>query len=330
MSNPKVYTVGWICAIVAEYVAAQAFLDKIHDRPEKLSPGDNNDYALGEIAGHNVVVAVLPLGEYGTSSAAGVARDMLHSFPNVRIGLMVGIGSGAPSHKHDIRLGDIVVSASYDGTGSVFQYDFGKTVQGQSFCSTGFLNQPPTILRAAVNGLRAQYEMDGHELEEAIASILEKKKRMRPKYKRPDPESDRLYQSQVVHPPNDEASCPGSCGLDPSKLALRRNRTEDEDNLVVHYGLIASGNQLIKDALLRDALIAEKGVLCFETEAAGLVNHFPCLVIRGICDYADSHKNEDWQGYAAMAAAAYAKDLLRRIVPQQVEAEAKISDILSS
>src|SRR4029077_4928088 len=113
MSNPKVYTVGWICAIVAEYVAEQAFLDEIHGRPEKLSPGDNNDYALGEIAGHNVVVAVLPHGEYGTSSAAGVARDMVHSFPNVRIGLMVGIGSGAPSHKHDIRLGDIVVSASH-------------------------------------------------------------------------------------------------------------------------------------------------------------------------------------------------------------------------
>jgi nucleoside phosphorylase len=94
--------------------------------------------------------------------------------------------------------------------------------------------------------------------------------------------------------------------------------------------LIASRNQLIKDALLRDALMAETDVLCFETEAAGLVDHFPCLVIRGICDYADSHKNEEWQGYAAMAAAAYAKDLLRRIVTQQVEDEEKISDILSS
>jgi nucleoside phosphorylase len=155
MSNPKDYTVGWICAIVTEYVAAQAFLDKEHGRPEKVSPSDNNNYALGEIAGHNVVIAVLPGGEYGTSSAASVARDMLHSFPNVRIGLMVGIGGGAPSQKHDIRLGDIVVSTSRDGTGSVFQYDFGKAVQGQSFCSTGFLNQPPTILRTAVGGLKS-------------------------------------------------------------------------------------------------------------------------------------------------------------------------------
>ena len=68
----------------------------------------------------------------------------------------------------------------------------------------------------------------------------------------------------------------------------------------------------MKDALLRDALIAEKDVLCFEMEAAGLMNHFPCVVIRGICDYSDSHKNKEWQGYAAMAAAAYTKDGLFR------------------
>ena len=330
MSNPKDYTVGWICAIVTEYVAAQAFLDREHDRPEKLPSGDNNDYTLGEIGGHNVVIATLPDGEYGISSAATVARDMLHSFPNIRIGLMVGIGGGAPSQKHDIRLGDIVVSASREGAGSVFQYDFGKTIQGQNFCSTGYLNQPPPILRTAVAGLKAQYERKGHQIEEAIGSILEKNKRMRRKYKRPDPESDRLYQSQVLHPLNNEASCAGSCGNDASKLIIRPERTEDEDNPMIHYGLIASGNKLMKDALLRDALIAEKDVLCFEMEAAGLMNHFPCLVIRGICDYSDSHKNKEWQGYAAMAAAAYTKDLLCRIVPQQVEAERKISEILFS
>jgi hypothetical protein len=56
---------------------------------------------------------------------------MLHSFPNIKIGLMVGIGGGASSLKYDIRLGDIVVSASGDGKSNVFQYDFGKTIQGQ-------------------------------------------------------------------------------------------------------------------------------------------------------------------------------------------------------
>jgi nucleoside phosphorylase len=152
---------------------------------------------------------------------------------------------------------------------------------------------------------------------------------MQRRYKQPNPDSDRLYRSQVVLPPNNEASCPKSCGEDPSKLISRSERAEDEDDLVVHYGLIASGNELMKDALLRDTLIAEKGILCFETEAAGLMNSFPCLIIRGICDYSDSHKNGEWQGYATIAAAAYAKDLLYRIIPQQVEGEKKICGILS-
>jgi nucleoside phosphorylase len=307
----------------------QAFLDEKHEGPEHVSPHDNNDYTLGKVGKHNVVIAVLPDGEYGTSSAASVARDMLHSFPNVRIGLMVGIGGGAPSQKHDIRLGDIVVSAPRDGKSGVFQYDFGKTIQDQSFQTTGFLNQPPVILRTAVNGLRAQYESEGHRLEEAVNSIMEKKPRLRMKYQRPDPNSDRMYQSKVAHSPNDEASCAAVCGDDPSNLILRRERTEDEDNPAIHYGLIASANQLMKNASVRNTLAAEKDVLCFEMEAAGLINHFPCLVVRGICDYSDSHKNNEWQGYAAMAAAAYTKDLLYRIAPNRVEAEKRIGDILS-
>ena len=120
------YTVGWICAIRIEYLAAQLCLDEEHQRPEYVSRHDNNDYTLGRVGKHNVVIAVLPDGEYGTSSAASVARDMLHNFPNVRIGLMVGIGGGAPSRKHDVRLGDIVVSAPCNGKGGVTQYDFGK------------------------------------------------------------------------------------------------------------------------------------------------------------------------------------------------------------
>jgi len=120
------------------------------------------------------------------------------------------------------------------------------------------------------------------------------------------------------------------CCNDPTDLVSRLERTEDEpDAPVVHYGQIASANQLMKDALMRDYLAAKSDVLCFEMEAAGLMNNFPCLVVRGICDYSDSHKNKEWQGYAAMAAAAYTKDLLRRIAPTRIEAEMKIVDILS-
>ncbi|KAH7113686.1 hypothetical protein B0J13DRAFT_242659 [Dactylonectria estremocensis] len=327
--DPANYTVGWICAISIEYLAAQLCLDEEHERPEDVSRHDNNDYTLGRVGRHNVVIAVLPDGEYGTSSAASVARDLLHSFPNVRIGLMVGIGGGAPNAHHDVRLGDIVVSAPRDGEGGVLQYDFGKTIQDQSFRQTAFLNRPPTVLLTAVSGLKTQYQRKRHQLEEAINLILQKEEDLREELGRPNASSDRLYRSSFVHPPDKKHSRVEICGVDPSNLIKRPERMKQPQSPVVHYGLIASANQLMKDALVRDRLAAEMDVLCFEMEAAGLMNHFPCLVIRGICDYSDSHKNKEWQGYAAMAAAAYAKDLLCRIAPNRVEAEKKIGDILS-
>lgn len=135
MSDPRNYTVGWICAIQTEYVAAQLFLDEKHDRPDNLlSPGDNNHYTLGRMGKHNVAIATLPNGVYGISSATAVVKDMLNSFPNIRIGLMVGVGGGSPSpHKHDIRLGDVVVSQPCNGRGGVIQYDFGKIFRVKTF-----------------------------------------------------------------------------------------------------------------------------------------------------------------------------------------------------
>ncbi|PHH89663.1 hypothetical protein CDD83_5541 [Cordyceps sp. RAO-2017] len=312
MSNPHDYTIGWICALMTEYVAARVFLDERHESPEGVH--DHNEYTLGKVGKHNVVIAVLPDGEYGTTAAASVAGDMLNSFPNIRLGLMVGIGGGAPSRKHDIRLGDVVVSAPRDGKGGVFQYDFGRTIQDQAFQTTGFLNQPPSCLRSALNGLAADYEEQGHQIQATIDAILDKAPRLRKKYKRPDRDSDRLYPSEVVHLHDDERGCGGICGNE--MMVERPERTDEDDDPAIHFGLIASANQVMKDALVRDKLAAEKDVLCFEMEAAGLMNRYPCLVIRGICDYSDSHKNMEWQGYAAMTAAAYAKDLLYRVPPR--------------
>ncbi|PTB54504.1 hypothetical protein M431DRAFT_16486 [Trichoderma harzianum CBS 226.95] len=308
MSDLNNYTVGWICAILPEYVAAQAFLDEKHDAPGYVSPHDNNDYTLGRIGKHNVAIAVLPCGEYGSASAASVARDMLHSFPNIRIGLLVGIGGGAPSPKHDIRLGDVVVGVSSNGNGSVFQYDYGETLQaqGQNFQKMIFLNKPPLVLLSAVNGLMAEHECEGNQLAEAVSSVLDGKKKL-----------------------HKEEGCAIACGDDPLNVVNRPERTDEEDDPAIHYGLIASANQLMKDAILRDKLVANRGVLCFEMEAAGLMNHFPCLVIRGICDYSDSHKNDKWQGYAAMTAAAYARALLYRIALSKLAAEITIKDRLS-
>ncbi|KAF4927774.1 hypothetical protein CGCVW01_v002267 [Colletotrichum viniferum] len=322
MSDPQIYTVGWICAITAEFVAAQAFLDEEHAGPRQTARHDNNSYVLGKTSGHNVVIATLPNGQYGTTSAATVARDMLHSFPNVRIGLMVGIGGGAPSQKHDIRLGDVVVSAPNGGRGGVFQYDFGKTVQNCKFQDTGFLNQPPLLVLSALTTLQGKYEMKGHRLIDEVDKNIGKIKK-KSAYRQPARASDRLYKSNIVH---SSSCCDDVCGDDTASLIARPERGEEDGNPAIHYGLIASGNQLMKDAYIWDILIKEKDVLCFEMEAAGLMNHFPCLVIRGICDYSDSHKNKEWQGFAAMMAAAYAKDLLHQIAPDTVEAEKPISN----
>ncbi|QPC71879.1 hypothetical protein HYE68_002631 [Fusarium pseudograminearum] len=311
MSDPRKYTVGWICAIATEYIAAQLFLDKEHDPPKSVSVNDSNVYTLGKIGKHKVVMAVLPLGEYGISSATGVAKDMLRSFPNVRIGLMVGIGGGAPTKTHDIRLGDVVVGVSNNGDGAVYQYDFGKAVQGQEFQTTGFLNQPPTFLRTAVQGLLTQYKRKGHQLDTHVNKILAENPRLQKDFQRPELRSDRLYVSSKVHPKDDKTSCEEACGDE--ELLRRADRGEYEDNPAVHYGVIASSNRLMKDALARDALAVKKGVFYFEMEAARLINHFPFL-----------------QGFAAMMAAAYAKDLLRQIPPNKVKAEKPINKVLSS
>ena len=327
MSRAKNYTIGWICAVHTESVAAQAFLDERQDPIGEISIHDNNHYTLGRIGLHNVVISVMPHWQPGLANAAVVAKDMVRSFPNIRIVLMVGIGGGVPT-RHDIRLGDIVVSSAGYNTGGVLQYDYGHAIQEKRFKITGHLNQPPMVLQTAINGLRAAHELDGHGIDGVIDAILQKRPRLRKNYQRPDVASDPLYKADFTHGGDEGSCCTGVCGNASANLVRRQPRSEEEDDPAIHYGLIASANTLMKDASIRDKLSAEKDVLCFEMEAAGLMNHFPCLVIRGICDYSDTHKNTEWQGYAAMAAAAYAKDLLSRIAVNQVEAEKKMSETL--
>lgn len=97
------------------------------------------------------------------------------------------------------------------------------------------------------------------------------------------------------------------------------SRPERNDCCVeVHCGNIGSADIVVKDALSRDNYAREFGLLCFEMESAGLMSKLPCLPIRGICDYSDSHKNKHWQGYAAATAAVYAKSLLKVIPPESV------------
>lgn len=330
MSDPQAYTVGWICALPTELAAARTFLDDQHPAPKAVQRNDNNTYTLGTMGKHNVVIAVMPKKEYGIAAAATVAKDLVHSFPNVRIGLMVGVGGGAPSQRHDIRLGDIVVGSRDAGTGGVVQYDYGKTMQNQGFVGTGSLNQPPPALLNAVAGLETEYMMQGPQLDAKVQKALTPWKRLQRTHSRPAAGTDRLYKSDFTHPLNSSVACYQACDTNTANTVSRDERGEDEDNPAIHYGLIASADQVMKDAEVRDKLSAERGVLCFEMEAAGLMNYFPCLVIRGICDYSDSHKNKEWQGFAAMVAAAYAKDLLLQIPPNSVKAEKPVLEVLNT
>lgn len=316
--QPEDYTVGWICAVQTEFVAALQLLDERHEQSNLTPKNDDNAYRFGRIGHHNVVVACLPKGKYGIASAAKVATHMIRSFESIRIGLMVGIGGGAPTLKNDVRLGDVVVAAPTGGVGGVVPYDFGKSIQNKKFELTGSLSAPPTALLAALSALHATHEIEGHRITELVSVITENSRLER--FKRPRPEQDRLYSTEYAHV-KDGASCESCCSMSTPFLLQRESRQTGEDEPVVHYGLIASADKLMKDARIRDQLAEERHVLCFEMEAAGLMDNFPCVVIRGICDYSDSHKNDMWQGYAAAAAAAYAKELLYSIPGSQLVQE---------
>ncbi|RYC89265.1 hypothetical protein BFJ63_vAg7867 [Fusarium oxysporum f. sp. narcissi] len=325
MPEAEEYTIGWICALTKELIAAKAFLDVLHDPVDNAAINDDNNYTLGSIGKHNVVIAVLPYGQYGLVNAAAALKAMTRTFSNLRAVLMVGIGGGVPCTK-DIRLGDIVVGSVGRNNGGVTQYDYGRAIQGEEFTVTGHLNQPPIAFLTAMSALHARYEMEGHSIDSNIDEALQKYKRLGKKYKRPETSTDRLYKADFVHEGGESVVCSNSCGDD--ELVHRDERDENENNPAIHCGLIASSNQLMKDALLRDKLASKHGILCFEMEAAGLMNHFQCVVIRGICDYSDSHKNDEWQEYAAMAAAAYTKDLLLQVTPSSVQKEERIEALL--
>ncbi|KAH7172885.1 hypothetical protein DER46DRAFT_551413 [Fusarium sp. MPI-SDFR-AT-0072] len=331
-SNPDAYTVGWVCALSTEFTAAQEQFDEEyepHESPEHRDANDFNVYSFGKIKGHMVVVAVLPNGQYGTASAATVAKDMIRSFRNIRFGLMVGIGGGAPTKQHDIRLGDVVVSSPTPGQSGVFQYDFGKATK-EVFQHTASHNKPPPLLLAAVAGLKTQYERKGLQIHDKVSTIAANNKRLSAKYGRPE-DPDSLFSPSIGHKSD---PCHEFCVTAPTDLIDRIPRQEPMEDVEVHYGTIASGNTLMTDPFKRDELASKANILCFEMEAAGLMDGFRCLVIRGICDYSDSHKNDRWQGYAAMTAAVYSKQILGRIRPEAVAREetiiSKIDEVLNS
>jgi nucleoside phosphorylase len=316
------YTVGWICDH-ENRVTAQAMLDEEHGRPQTGDPSDNNSYLLGKIGQHNLVIACLPVGVRGISPAAIVASKMLSSFQKIRIGLLVGTGGGIPSDDFDIRLGDVAVSIPDRTFSGVVQFDMGKATPS-GFVRTGSLNKPPTALLTAIGHLDATHTLRGSRIPEYLAQMLHKYPRLAQTYVYQGLENDRLFKADYLHQDDRDRSC---------KKCRRKgiSRLVRDTDPVIHYGTIASSNKVIEDSSIRDRLHDEFGAICAETEAAGLMDNFPCVVIRGICNYADSHWKgaERWRQYASATAAAFAKELLYTLQAREVVQGPLAVDILS-
>ncbi|KAF3399386.1 hypothetical protein DPV78_006841 [Talaromyces pinophilus] len=305
MASRDDYSVGWVCALPIEVEAAKATLDTIHDN---LLPNrnldDNNNYILGSLQGHNVVLAYPNFGEYGKTSVADVATQLHASFRSVQFNLMVGIAGGVPDTKEDIRLGDVVVSRSTAGHPGVVQCDVnGERAEDQSIRGRAF-NQPAPLLLTAMGKAETAAIFGESKMRQYISEIVRKEPAI---FTRPGPEHDVLFESNYDHTiiGSEENGC-NYCNPD----MIRPRQPRETQDPIVHYGLIASGHHLMRHGVTRDKWAHKQGVLCFETEATGMKDAAQYLVIRGICDYADSHNSKLWHAYAAVAAAAYAKEVL--------------------
>ncbi|EPS31628.1 hypothetical protein PDE_06583 [Penicillium oxalicum 114-2] len=300
-----------------EMAAAELMLDIMHPSLPR-PPNDHNIYILGSIGKHNVVIARLPTDEDGGASAAVVGMQLLSSFPAIRFGLLVGMG-GVPSSHADIRLGDVVVGQPTDALGGVIQYDLGQSLVDGQLKRSGMLNRPSAVLLAALATLQAHHLTERSQAVEFISSLQAKAApHIAAKFTRPMQE-DCLFQAEYDHVAS------GTCNkCDRSRLICRPAR--EHLGPVIHYGLIGSVNQAVKDSRRRDQPAQDLRICYLGTDTVGLMNEVPCLFIRGVCDYADSHKNEDWQGYAAAAAAAYAKELLLAVATDQINSRAMTRD----
>ncbi|KAH0161481.1 Pfs, NACHT and ankyrin domain protein, partial [Aureobasidium melanogenum] len=318
------YTVAWIAALPRERAAGEMMLDQKFTQPEDFNKNANdpNSYSWGRMGKHLVVIASLPAGEYGTTTTAITAQGLRSSLPHIRVGLLVGIGAGVPGEicnadgalavRRDIRLGDVVVSNPNGSNGGVVQYDLVKAKD--SLERKGSLNSPPLALRSALSALQAEHEHQDSKISSIMNAAMEKFPKAARNYSRPTGTPDRLFRACCSHAGGEDCT-----NCDPAGQIKRTPREDPE----VHCGTIACGNTLVKNAAHRDEIVSwlrteNVDPLCFEMEAAGLMNAFPCLVIRGICDYGDSHKNDAWQRYAAMTAAAFAKEYLGFVDVEEV------------
>ena len=211
-----------------------------------------------------------------------------------------------------VRLGDVVVSAPiYDSPGLI-QWDLDISQQDNNFRRIGVLDKAPEALRTAIIKLRAQHEICGHDtrLNSILKDIRSRKPNFASKYLQSERLKDVLFQADYSHVSHisptadymdigedkdhndddaqqeeeEEKGGLTNCQYcDKAKVMKRKPR---KLKTKIHYGFIASDNQVIKDAFRRDEINKRHGgnVLCFEMKGAGITISHPCLIIRGICD----------------------------------------------
>ncbi|KLO99308.1 ankyrin [Fusarium fujikuroi] len=289
------YTVGWVCALPKELTAATAMLDH-QQQPLSKPRNDINSYTLGSIGPHNIAITCLPKGMIGNVPAATVASHLVTTFPSIKVGLMVGIGGGVPSNK--VRLGDVVVGTSSGDYPGVVKWDAGK-VHGQGkFERTGSLNNPPQSLLTALTQLETQHNLVGSKIPEYLEELKDKWPKLTATSLRSESLKDLLFKSSYEHLENtasntddedldgDEDEEQGPCRFcDRSMIVKRKDR-----EMRIFFGLIASGDKLIKDAASRNTLNRDLGgrVLCIEMEAAVY-----CIVSETREDVAEIRTNQN-------------------------------------
>ncbi|KAH6887627.1 hypothetical protein B0T10DRAFT_461065 [Thelonectria olida] len=327
------FEIAIICALTLEADAIIDLFDHHWDDEEPnyygKARGDPNAYSVGVIGHHKVVLA--HLSGMGKVAAGSIAAFCRMSFPNIKLALVVGVCGGAPFYsQRQIFLGDVVIS---DG---VVQYDFGRRFPDKFEIKNTLddsLGRPNLEIRTWLAKLKTARQIE--KLEKAIRTHLHPSNQdSRRPNKYPGRSADYLFPADYRHKHQDSSICSqcASCqrrtdpvceaaaslgceelGCEANKHVARHVRDGDEEQLpcpAIHFGRVASGDTVMKSGEDRDDLTRDHKAIAFEMESAGVWDVFPCVVIKGVCDYADSHKNKDWQEYAAASAAACTKGFL--------------------
>lgn len=310
------FEIAVFCALPIEADAVVALFDPRWDDDAPTydkAAGDPNAYSTGAIDRHNVVLVHMP--GMGKASAAAAAASCRASFPNIKLALVVGVCGVVPfrpgnNKTAEIVLGDVII------TDGVVQYDLGRRLPERFVPKDTLLDalgRPNTEIRALLAKLKGLHERKMLQGKMAgYMDVLRGKPELAAAY--PGAAQDRLFEATYCHV-SDGMSCE-ECGCD-GKLERRTRLEQGDGQPAIHFGLIASGDTVMKSGEHRDDIAREAGVIGFEMEGAGVWDIFPCVVIKGACDYADSHKTKAWQRYAAATAAACMKAFLDYWVPSQ-------------